>query len=406
VFDIPYTVGCNAHPDDVFLGVAVQFDSNGYVQGYKFRFGLPFTGYSTGHVQITYHLREPCTQIVQVATPTENAAWVARTASMSNYEVPTLLYRYAQDFAPFGGVRQPDGQPGDWTAYPGPGPLYVERRGQDLANAASPYSCQQSGGCAGRICSNNPNNLCRSKAELDSCTSGNGYCIGLGTGFCSNDVTRFCSGPADCANNAACLTTGAGAANITLADAIERLKRLFADVYTGWEWSLSQGTHTYVNNQAMQNIISPWQQIFDNMPLCPNNTRPAYPGDYCGIQPSASNCSVGSGGGQPGQSLRVSAGQTFQMTFNVVADPNQLPIKNIDIVWSGTDSTFLQGPFANGPVTVSHLYTQPGVYRPVIQVKDNWDFCSNQNATSKADSCADETSGDWLPTNIPITVSQ
>ncbi len=101
----------------------LEFEMN-KLKGVRIKYddGSPGNGsYSFDSITMTYK-GERCNIIAQVVTDDgQNKAWTSRIASQ-NYEVPTIKYKYNQDYKPFGAMVNPAvlGDPSKWPA------MYVE----------------------------------------------------------------------------------------------------------------------------------------------------------------------------------------------------------------------------------------------------------------------------------------
>ncbi|MCH7493053.1 hypothetical protein IID19_05765, partial [Patescibacteria group bacterium] len=393
---------------------------------------------------IIFYLKEQCTQIAQVVTVDEDRAWFQRTDAGSAYEVPDLLYHYAQDFLPFGGVVQPapdSSTPPDWSYVLRKGPLYAERRSVNDAKAGSAYSFTAPADSAGRLCSAfvtgvgySTLNECQNQADMDKCfkgpdntlnTADDGYCIGVGQGFCRADTSRFCTFDTrvvDCdgLSNTSCIVGGGGASGITTsAQGYERLRDLFAKSFGVWTWNAATGIYDVdAATQAIRN------DDFKFMPLCTysatkgqaDRSLETFPADYCGVPPVIENILVGAGGLQTKTtSVIIPGGGTIQLTFDIKADPEQKPIVYIEVRWDdNTPSYVTVGKYDSGTVFVTHEYTEIGKFTPEIRVVDNWGWCAVKkdiecqtvDHPDCRDITVDNTVCDWVNTGIEINTSR
>lgn len=146
--------------------------------------------------------------------------------------------------------------------------------------------------------------------------------------------------------------------------------------------------------------LNRWAEEFANMAECPGE-RPPYIGahsnqDYCFIRPRVSNIKVN---GRANKVLIKGSGMAY-MTFNSYVDPEQIPLKRIEIFWGNTfrtDRAFNPGVAPRMDPQDPHAYwslysfTNEGIsqgYRPRVIITDNWE------ATS--DSENDPTASNWL----------
>ncbi len=344
-----------------------------------------------GAFTLDFYLREQCEALAQVVkSGGDNVAWAGRSSSGSPYTAQDLQYNYLTDFAPFGGVLQPKPEgstPDSWAV-----PVYAEQRQNprdtSTARAGSAYACDN-GNCSTRMCSNSSTNDCSDDNKINTCLKGqdgvvntadDGYCIGLGP---------YPPGG-----------TGGGvwASGKTIALGIDRLKRLFADVYVSWAWDYAQGKYV-----IQQPIINAWQASFDGMSECPG-ARPGYPNDYCGIRPQAGNLRIVAGGSSyKSGDITIQSGDTIQLTFTSTADREQLPLQRIRIDWQGNgfntnpndgdvDEPWGFAPKGDpaNPHWYNHTYTSidaatcPGTgCKPTIQLIDNWGWCSGGSGVDR-----------------------
>jgi hypothetical protein len=420
LFDFYYGPVCWAHPADVFFGIIVQFDNQGYVQGYKIRAGLAFGGATKGALDIIYNLRETCTKIVQVASTSENEAWSARVNKDSTYRVPSLLYSYAKDYAPYGGMVVPAGLPEDWRRSAHTGPIEaVLSADMMLARATSPYSCV-TGACGGSVsgvtrCSLG-DHWCVNDTETAACTNevdsnGNhGYCRGLGVGFCENKTNKTCQYNSDCGDDEGPCHVFNFSNDRNWTVGLQKIQQLFIKVYEAWAWDDALGA--YVSNQSgnptASAVYSQAFQSWNTMIVC-KNPRDNGSLFLCANQPTATQITVGDNGAT---SVEINGTQLVQLNFEVRGDAQQLPIRFIDISWTGDDLdvTRLPGPLNNGPIIISHLYNHPGTYYPRIQIMDNWEFCSNTSYAGRDPQTRNETcdanKDNWKPMGVTVLVKQ
>jgi hypothetical protein len=429
------------------ITISVNFDNEDKLSGYSV-YATDYNGGGGAWIQGIFHLSEQCTEIAQAVeydSSVEPKAWQTRLARQSPYYVPELLYYRAKDAAPYGSSVVPSGErdPINWDYLPGmvpfsdnDGPLYVADNTVST-RAGSPYSCDVAdGNCGGRMCSvfvsgngYPTQNECKNYNDMIDCHNARGYCIGLGSGFCENDNTVFCENNADCFTAGVtpddCSTTGGSAVMPPLDTALEgidKLKRLFADGYNTWQWNSDPGFggrwHYTLNNAPIDN----WNADYQNMLPCHQTItgagRPAYDpaipitgGDYCGMPPVIKNIRAGNVE-SPGLITFGPQGGRVQLSFTIDADPDQLPIKYIEVDWDdGTESSKFAGNYADGTINFTHDYRQPRsfAYEPRILVYDNWDWCGvaegqavdavdDRNNTWDGGKCA------WVDTGIEIFV--
>ena len=347
-----------------------------------------------------FHLRDWCTELVQVSTSSENSAWYNRTNANSSYRVADVDYGYAQHYTPFGAVIQPangDG-PEDWSIYAynsvnneSVGPLQVKESSASptaYAHSGSPLSFSADpdrpttttdgnpnvGGSSQRWCStliyqlidtswvtmsgadttDTFYNMCRTQADIEKCydpdddefTENDGYCIGVGQGFCQNDPSLRCtvaSQATDCIGEdledyGPCVegTGGAVSAEIGYNAAIDRLQGLFVNTYGAWTWD---GTN-YVPDGVTQNAI---RDEYVAMPVCSHNAgiqkvvRDDPPNDFCGVPPTLS-VTASNAGEASAQFINLGEeGGRVQFRLDIKANDEQLPVRMIEVDWNYLD---------------------------------------------------------------------
>lgn len=164
--------------------------------------------------------------------------------------------------------------------------------------------------------------------------------------------------------------------------------------------------------------------------------NPTWPDrDYCGNKPRTFNISV-----NDDSSASITDGSWVALKFNTSADPEQLPLQNILINWSGyageepryQDQQTIYFPYApkssqESPHVVSHRYfcdinNQPTtacgagtypcwdqgsgscVYQPRLIVEDNWGWCSSNPADGRCDKGASNFPASVNAAGLPIQV--
>lgn len=171
----------------------------------------------SGKFAIIYHLREYCKKLVQVVDENgQSRPWAQRVGRNSTYRVPDLNYGYTADFAPFGGVVQPAGEPESWDGdalLDGAQPVFVELPQSNdpastgspyQARAGSPYACY--GNCSGKVCTSAGDANGNACNDVTDCVGKDesgfdviGRCIGVGT--CELSAGR-CTTNDDCPTKA------------------------------------------------------------------------------------------------------------------------------------------------------------------------------------------------------------
>lgn len=400
------------------VSITAVWDSNDRLTGFDSVWWDDSGDWGGAQIAPTFYLREMCTEVALVATTEDNKAWTGRIERSSDYSVANLLYRYAQDFAPFGGVDAYVGNnPTVWTE-----PLYVEtRQNSQLARAGAPYSCNFSNGCLGRTCSTGLND-CGNETEETDCYGDGGYCIGLEEGYCGGDPAATCSVDSDCAPAyQPCVDGGGGAANIMmLSEAKEHLERLFVRPYGAWNWDYSLSG--YDTNVGLYNS---WVNDYETMLPCPNNIRPAndYLNEYCGVAPEVTVV-AGTGGNMQPEVVHFNLGPEggdVQINVSIDADPEQLPITYFEVDWgeAGKAHYITSGSFGSGTITLSNHYTVPGLHHIQVRVIDNWGWCgidpdANIVTDCTVDDCRfmvdfpdyDTCNPEFIDTGITVEVSQ
>ncbi|MFA5052123.1 MAG: hypothetical protein WC544_03640 [Patescibacteria group bacterium] len=365
-----------------------------------------------------FYLREACDRVVEVVDEEgDNKVWLSRLQPNSTYEVqpyltgatPTdaILYRYTQDYAPYGGVIAPEGDPSIWDSREPPEsgnqPLYIESPTSD-ANAwirgGSPYRlnvgvgygtmCIGGGDKQGHACTNSFPDCCDTGAINGStCNTtlnpnNQGLCVGA-------QVPATGTGP-----RSLCTVGGVYSTGTCTTDAVTKLRSLFAgpvDELTGWVWDYANAQYSSSNAAQRQSAgVTTWQNYYVNMALCPyiaadrRVERPTdWQNEYCGVPPLVRNIAIGTGDvlDATKDTVKVQPGNKVQLSFEILADKDQKPIRRIQVDWGWTgtgnesgDILTLDGSYDSGTITLTKSYTNPNCsgYRPRIRVIDNWDW--------------------------------
>lgn len=395
-----------------------------------------------GAFQLHFYMKEPCTNIVKTANLTEQPIiFSSRVNSGTAHEVNNLQYEYIQNYKPFGGIVNPGEKQGVNENDPNTWPLInAEQRSIELttnyAHSGSPYSCDAD--CSERGCSWDKDNKCRTSTEIERCIThtvngedqNNGVCKGLGTGFCSENKTLRCASDSDCPGTGnTCNTSMAGiwASNNTTNNATYHLSRLFAYPLSGWFWDNSTAVyHEYDlydpnNPPSSYSWLQTWQKDYHDMEMClaaskcGANERCDYPNDYCGVLPTVSDIMVGTTQENmvnAPATVDLSGGNEVHLSFNINADPDQKPIKYIEVDWGETayPSYFtLQGNYDSNTVYLTHAYnmaTNPPGSNIEIKIIDNWDWCGVKAGESCGGDCRYSVDGsdcDSIDTGINFT---
>lgn len=373
-------------------------------------------------------LREPCTFLAQVAgtDPDEVKPWSQRASSNSDYPVDGLLYGYDDDYAPFGGVANKENTtPDTWRDGNNHALIHFVEAGQWNVNplipgptghprARWPYSCL--GSCGTRRCSTDITNDCSNNTNIISCqNNNNGKCIGVGPVALDDD------GEYD--------DVGGGVVgdDYLMNQAVDRTMRLFADVNGVWEFNYGYNINYGLYDAGtgdVQNIRNYWSYGptgYSQMSQCPGNDRPLdFASEYCGVVPKVTVVAGIGGNMQPNEHYISlgSGGGDVQLNITIDANPEQLPIRLLEVDWDevGTPNLIMTGSFGPGTVSYSNNYTVPGEHFIKVKVVDNWDWCGIQkgdNIDCNATDCRfyadllnnDDCDSEIFETNIRIFVS-
>lgn len=209
-------------------------------------------------VQLNFILREKCTKVVQVVTPSGGNKAFANRVNNSSYPVPVLGYKRASDFLPFGAIypETNSGDPSTWTQ-----PVYAEKPKSSFtypgqARSGSPYACV--GNCSQMplpnnfICTTDPSNDCATPAKVKECENVSGAPTGTGhlPGTCVGVGSLQAS-----SKGAQTIDTGEGPARLALPKytAEETIRRLFVKSYGYWELQPTSPTAMgYVENKTVR----------------------------------------------------------------------------------------------------------------------------------------------------------
>ncbi|TFG45538.1 MAG: hypothetical protein E4H31_02580, partial [Dehalococcoidia bacterium] len=316
--------------------------------------------------------RDVCTQVVEVAqTGGEDMAWADRL-NTSGYNPEGLNYSLLDtDVSPYGGTVTRDTDPEDWNS-----PLLAEvpntydyTTSPYQTRSGSPYACI--GDCIEKTCSGGPNegNNCRNYSDCVDATSTlpDGVCTGVG--ICSL-ANQGCDADTDCPPDEKCIG-GSGSQkgsqavlnwpnNTNPYYAEQRLRRLFAQSYGIWQWQNWDSEYVFkpLSDDPLGTVAT--DRWGPPNKRCPNDIRPKEDlgtnADYCGIPPKIRNIKLGDGSsniakiGPDGGKVRLS--------FNIIANREQQPIKTIYIDWG--DGEVNQIPYdarAKDDHANPHVYT-------------------------------------------------
>ncbi len=329
------------------------------------------------------YLREYCTVVAKVTSPTEDHAWVGRlNESTSTYAVDSLGYDIDRDALPFGAITPPvndachdPDDPTTWqfeeTCVDPTTDLTIEPLqpfiSQDIARSGAPYSCSSDGDCSGTMCvgGDEEGKSCDTPAKITACENSSGSCVGVGSAAGFHQGTAW---------------------------ARDRLKRLFAQSLESWSWQLDSSAEPDRIRFAPTTSGSWTPATATAMSLCNGDGRgprpPDFSGDFCTILPRVFNLNVGvPPRGTPDDDVHVSLGDSITLYFNTSVDAEQLPLETIRIDWGdGAVQETGWGGAPKGdpaePHLFSHSYTTrspEGGFVPRVQIVDNWGWCSNDN---------------------------
>lgn len=310
--------------------------------------------------------------------------------------------------------------------------------------------CQTNAACpAGEICNHTPINQSYSLGWNDEfqcalsgfwCCEGVAGCPGsapLYDDFGDSYCTDFISGDTCETNHPTISSTGRG---------VKTVQNLFAKSYGFWTWNPTTGSYKAqpIDPDGLANKITGttgWEPPTEickkcdqsgtactDTSHCPLAGSPTYEqcvdsvirgtrngswgnDDYCGNKPRTFNVSV-----NDKTVASVPDGGWVALKFNTSADPEQLPLQNILINWSGDatgtqfqDEQTIYFPYApkssqESPHVVSHRYfcdsnnkpppcgagtfpcwdngSKSCLYQPRVIVEDNWGWCSSTPATT------------------------
>ncbi len=397
------------------------------------------TGDHTEGVAFVYdfYLKDSCTEIAQVVDDNgDTKAWATRVLNGSTYTVPGLAYAYGQIASPFGALIEPDsgvcgtggtvnrGDPATWDTdcnEPGKRPPYAQNSTAD-PTGGSTYSytiAAVPAKSAGTMCQT----ITGHSKNGQRCDNGVADC-------CENYVaaTGECA-DADFTGTPVCLgfnlpSGGAidqGATGI--AAARQKIRRLFATtIGSVGTWLLhdnapvgvcvggaNNGSRCVYNEDCAlpgycSNILSysasqatnntEWVTPYSTMPICPATGRPAYDPvnntDYCAVLPIVKNIAIGTGDTLDATktSVTVQPGNKIQLSFDILVNPDQKPIRRVQVDWrgDGTDVFTLDGRYDSGTLVLTKAFTDRNAsgYRPRIRVIDNWDWCGIKEGANTA----------------------
>jgi hypothetical protein len=430
----------DAYGPGVVLGAKAEFSDSGLLSTitYKFADGTQTGGTDPQTFSTKLHFKELCRKLAKVADGASTVPWASRVASRS-YAVDTLLYKYVQDYAPYGGAVVPEdpNNPTTWTSglnaeQPvtddpfnfGSAPQYQSRSG-------SPYACF--GNCNDRYCVGGKNNGTQCNSNPTICRTAD-----------SGGVQGVCQGVGPAAGG----TSGSGASTKGFQDVVsnpdaqltyfaeQRARRLFAQSLGIFSWTAqciggttgvvgAPGTFCTQNSQCNSNVCKAGYFSFPTAwtppdglcgtaaapnPALRDTFDPANDADYCAIAPTVSNLKVNGG-----STTQIRNGASVTLTFNFDANAEQVPVQHIFVDWGDGETADFpksvkpQTDPAN-PISFIHPYacanTTPCTYTIRVQVVDNWGWGSNPGATSR-DASSNRTTANhtnWV-TGPTVTVT-
>ena len=300
-----------------------------------------------------FKMKEYCSQLVDLASDTGNAAWTERTSPSSTYQTPDLNFRYISDYAPFAMsvVPNPLVPPSLWGGKVRPEAPNLRLAPPHQVRSGGPYACLSNAVPAIVMLVPAPARV-RPVTTSSDCEDAennqNGICISGGVCLkydsASKNYQTFNSSKKACKTNAACnageecvggaaadrglqafVAGAAPAGSATGANqyfAQYRLQRLFAESFSIWEWSDANYTYVDVSDDPGKENWSPptrvcqscsggvqggnaCQSATPTTPQCPGTgitctTASRHPkanstagapdtADYCAIKPTITN---------------------------------------------------------------------------------------------------------------------
>lgn len=396
-----------------------EFDSQGKLMAFKHRYCDGGSGQGGGIVKFRVYLKESCNVIVKVVNNlNDQKVWLSRynngwTVADSNI----LGYSKEMNYGGFstsinGGSQQAvvyyGGTYASNSNYIGNSLGSYLSSPPPLSIARDPGTFYVSGG-RGRVCINGPvaGQQCDvSNADNGDVTmppSGNwdctkngsnqsGICGGIGLycfnqyGYTNGQKCSLISGVSSCSgtynlcqaightNDLNPLTTDN--LHMDKTSAIDHIQQLFAKVYEVWEWE----DGSYVDKTTDYNSL--------------DITNTGSPVEISHTQVLVSTDD-----------------KIVTLKFNTNVVDNQLPIRQIKIVWddennSTSASTTLSNLSINEqpndpPHTFTHQYTNNGTYRIRFNVKDNWGWCWDQTHVGDGDCDVTSNGTTTLDFSIP-----
>jgi len=377
--------------------------------------------------QIYFGKRAPfCTTIVQTVQPMgSNKAWASRVAPGSEYTIEDYDYGYDQDYYPFGAIMPPkqnSGNPEKWDRlyYLDDRALLIEHHPEaentfdkveiykppaDHPRAGAPYGCDGSS-----LTNYREDTITMLAAEME---------LSLTGVFGQDELTcymmqddRFVDEP----------NFSKEAINRGSFYAADRLKKVFAENYAWYEWN-DGGFFHEGGYELVEGTSFAWDPPAS---MCDSRTRDET-NDWCAVPPWIRNIKVN----QKQDNIILDGYGNVALSFNMLIDQDQLPMKRVVVDWGdGTQTdlsnlSMLDRPDFNDPLTLTHHYyyktffidddgdgisdLYPGAYKPSvgaapdyeadcmidglyqgrgcfkflprIKVYDNWGWCSGDGGS-------------------------
>lgn len=378
-----------------------------------------------------------CKTIAQVVDPTgQNKYWRGRVYEGTDYTLPKSGYPvYSTDYAPFGSIPEfylgERSNPTEWDGDDANGfnPLYIktykygtndDEIGVD-AYAGFPHHFYYDDYNNNGTC----NGISYNFTSLGYCSENGRPC--LIASYCDyiNEDPPIIKRISSNKNRADCQSgEGSCIAINQLGSGQESISRIFARSYGHW-------VYADINNGYKSKNGLEW--LPPNI-KCSEGTRPDYPDDYCGIPPRIENIKIN---GKNSSNIVIKNSSFINLTFNSIADSQQLPLTMYAVDWGDGDNLMVSGvemrgqPLEDDPHSIYHLYSYwdlrnkyndnvgnincgnsgeevaPGiscidtpccVVQPSVKIKDNWDWCNNGEDGSPC------PSGGYQPYNAWVIV--
>lgn len=460
------------------FGINLDFE-DGYLQDVYVFYWNGFRRFDVNkfdNLKWTFYLKEPCLVMVEsVSEDVDVKPWMTRATNLSDYQIPTLGYTarmslYGESSTRYSmfGAMEPDSNSSPPNETDGEGhefsgdtridyyaladenlPL-ISLTGDEIGNAL-PFACI--GRCTDARCQEDYSKYddttgeCTTQEGEASGTTGDGKWVGV-HGLCSaggepilnNNQVVMCGGDSDCDdfegysdsdttcdpisgldNQGILFDTYDEQLASAFASAWVRYRQLFANpqrsVYIA---DASESAFGSYRNQPSLSLATGGSLLFSdqyddfaNMPECSTDERTTT--DYCAYRPTVSNIRIND---DDSGDVIIETGEEIDLYFDMDADPDQEPIRNIRIIWesdsevvsddgldtapykafdeecaeqncsdswnaASEDNVQYQYVYACNPSDAAIVETIEGEtackYRLRIQVEDNWAWCSGEN---------------------------